>query len=273
MRPDASIVPEQRYWRRRANMRVRKRRIARNALRICGLLLIQLVIAAILFFAGLRGFERLLDSRMFAIDSVDLGGTRRAARERILADLTTFEGRNLFHLDLAEVAAAVERDPWVMEASIKRVMPGTLRIRIEERRPCAIALLAHQPYLVDCIGHVMGPVGPALFEDLPVLTGLENLEGPARDVALRRAVSLLERLRDTSPRFLQAISEFDLAEPDRVTVQTVLPGPRLLLDPVAVERNVERYLDLRGEIAQQVGTTDYVDLRWRGRITVMPEND
>ena len=61
--------------------------------------------------------------------------------------------------------------------------------------------------------------------------------------------------------------------PYRVGVQTVLPGPRLLLDPIMVERNVERYLDLRGEIAQQVGAAEYVDLRWRGRITVMPEQE
>jgi hypothetical protein len=81
---------------------------------------------------------------------------------------------------------------------------------------------------------------------------------------------MLARLSRESPRFVQAISELDVAQPDRVLVRTVDPGPLLLLDPEQVERNVTRWLDLRGQIAQQVGTSEYVDLRWQGRITVMP---
>ena len=81
---------------------------------------------------------------------------------------------------------------------------------------------------------------------------------------------MLARLRRTAPRFVQAISDLDLSRTDRVLVRTVQPGPSLLLDPDRIERNVERYLELRSEIGHQVGTSKYVDLRWRGRITVKP---
>ena len=66
------------------------------------------------------------------------------------------------------------------------------------------------------------------------------------------------------------VSELDLSREDRVTARTVEHGPRLLLDPLRIERNVLRYLALRSVIENRVGPTDYVDLRWRDRIAVMP---
>jgi hypothetical protein len=53
-------------------------------------------------------------------------------------------------------------------------------------------------------------------------------------------------------------------------VRTVDPGPAILLDPDRVERNLNRYLELRREIARRAGRLEYVDLRWRERISVMP---
>ena len=47
-------------------------------------------------------------------------------------------------------------------------------------------------------------------------------------------------------------------------------GPEILLDPHRVERNLNRYLKLRREIARRADQLEYVDLRWQDRIAVMP---
>jgi hypothetical protein len=47
-------------------------------------------------------------------------------------------------------------------------------------------------------------------------------------------------------------------------------GPRLLLDPQLIERNVNRWLDLGRAISNRAGALDYVDLRWSQRIVVKP---
>jgi hypothetical protein len=62
----------------------------------------------------------------------------------------------------------------------------------------------------------------------------------------------------------------DLSRADRIVIRTVDPGPEILLDPVRVERNLNRYLELRREIARRADRLEYVDLRWRDRIAVKP---
>ncbi len=47
-------------------------------------------------------------------------------------------------------------------------------------------------------------------------------------------------------------------------------GPTILLDPRRVELNLLEFLELREAIHRRVGAAEYVDLRWRDRISVMP---
>ena len=81
---------------------------------------------------------------------------------------------------------------------------------------------------------------------------------------------MIGRLRLYAMPFVETVSELDLSREDRILARTVDPGPRLLLDPPRVERNVLRYLALRSTIEGRIGPADYVDLRWRDRIAVMP---
>jgi hypothetical protein len=54
---------------------------------------------------------------------------------------------------------------------------------------------------------------------------------------------------------------------------TAAPGPRLLLDPTQVERNLDAYRALKRRIEEKVGPAEYVDLRWSHRISVFPRED
>ena len=103
-----------------------------------------------------------------------------------------------------------------------------------------------------------------------MITGLEGLGSDALIAALRRGVAILERLHVRAPLFAQRLSELDLSESGAVAVHTLGGGPRLLLDPESVERNVSRWLDLGRVIRDRAGPLDYVDLRWSQRIAVKP---
>ena len=264
---------DQRYWRRRANRRVRKARRARTLYRWSVIVLVNGLVAAVLLFAGARAFRHLTTSSYFAVERIELLGSERTSAARIRAAVTPYIGRNLLELNLYEIERIVRHDPWVRRALVRRVLPNMLRITLSERRPCAVALIGGVAHLVDDTGYVIGPTGPGRADDLPVLSGLAGLERGELVAALTRGVALLRQLANTSRRFTLEISEFDLSRRDRVTVRTVAPGPRILLDPQRIDRNVEQYLALRGEIEIRVGAADYVDLRWKDRIAVMPERN
>jgi cell division protein FtsQ len=262
--------PDQRYWRRRANRRVRKERLTRS-LRRWGAVSVALAILGIaLFQAGAHAVERIKVRGGFAVEHLQVIGADRGGPESILQRLSPYVGRNIVDINLNEVTDVVARDPWVLHASAKRVLPGTLRITVTERHPAAVAMIGRTPYLVDTTGYVVGELQPGPFERLPVLVGLDGHDDEQLAAALLRGVRTLVHLHEATGSWVSEIAEMDLSRPDRIAVRTIERGPAILLDPGRVDRNVNHYLELRREIARRAGRLEYVDLRWQDRIAVMP---
>jgi cell division septal protein FtsQ len=207
------------------------------------------------------------------LERIEVEGTSKTTPEAIRARLSRFMGRNLLDLALADVVETAGTDPWVRDVSAKRILPHGLRLKVTERRPAAIAVLDSVAHVIDEEGFDIGPCGEDLAYDLPVLTGLDSLEKGARPEALSRGATLVRRLRAVRNAWASGISEVDVARPDRVAIVTAAPGPRLLLDPERIERNLDDYLALRRRIEEKVGPAEYVDLRWSHRISVLPSDD
>lgn len=265
--------PEQHYWRRRANRRVRKARLTRSMGRLLASATALGIIGTAVFQAGAHAVESVKSVDGLSVERIDVDGAERAGSDVIRKRLETFLGRNILDLRLYEVVAAAEADPWVLSASAKRILPGSLRVTVQERRAAARAVIGKVTYVVDTTGYVAGKAGPGEFSHLPLLRGLDGLDREALAAALVRGVSTLARLQRAAGVWVDEIGEIDLSSDDRIAVRTVDPGPRILLDARNVERNLSRFLELRREIARRAGTLEYVDLRWRDRITVMPAAD
>ena len=266
------IRPEQqqRYWRRQANRRVRKARLTRSLLRWSLILMANGVVAGLLISAGWRIYREATTTEQLALERVEIDGTHRASAEAMRHRLQPHMGHNLLDLDLHALIADAARDPWLAEVSARRVLPHTVRVTVRERTPRAIALIGGVAHVVDETGYVVGPSGTGFPDDLPVLTGLDGLDEETLVVALRRGARMVVRLSETVEPWVSEISEIDLSQRDRIVVHTIKPGPRIYLDPDQVTRNVASYLELRREIHRRIGTIDYIDLRWRDRISVMP---
>jgi len=262
--------PDHRYWRRRANRKVRKERLTRNLLRVSLILLLNGFVLVVLAYSTTQAVYGLTRSSEFALQRIEITGAQRTAPEAIRAILAGYVGTNLFDLDLAQIGSVLLRDPWIREVKVRRVLPDTLRVGLSERRPTARAIIGGVAHVVDATGYVIGSVGTGQADQLPALVGLDRIEGDALAAELRRGVGLLQRLELTSEEFYRGIAELDLSSDRQVTVRTVKRGPALLLDPRRIERNVRAYLELEQEIGRRVGALQYMDLRWRDRISVMP---
>jgi len=265
--------PDRRYWRRRVNRHVRKARRARTLLRWTGIVAANLAIGAVLVVSGASVARHFATSDELAVREILVEGTARTTPDAVRAVLQAYMGRNLVELALDEVAKSATRDPWVKEASVKRILPETLRVSVVERTPGALALLRGLVYVVDDGGFVMGPAGPDLPYDLPLLVGLDGLQGNDREAALARGVALLMKLHGVFPAWTRGISEIDLSRPDRVVVTRLEGGPQILLDPERIDRNLGAYLALQPTIARKIGDVSRVDLRWSQRISLLPAAD
>jgi len=261
---------DQKYWRRKANRRVRRQRLTKKLIGWAGIVLANGLIAGGIVVAALEASAKLLGGPEFAIETFRVERTKRASLSGIEARLAhRYAGRNIFSVNLYEIERLATLDPWVRAASVKRVLPGTIRVRVTERRPVAVALIEGAAHLVDGEGYVIGPTGTGA-DNLPVLSGLRGLENDELAATLQRGVTMLERLSTRAPMFTKRLSELNFSEPTHIAVRTIGGGPRLLLDPEMIERNVSRWLDLGQAIRNRAGALDYVDLRWSQRIVVKP---
>jgi cell division septal protein FtsQ len=265
--------PELHYLRRQGNLRVRKARWMKNLLRPWKVVVGNGVAAALLLLGGIRAVTQILSSDAFALNRIEVEGTRRTTADRVEAQLHGFVGQSVWRIDLDDVAARATEDAWVQSASVKRILPKALRVQVVERTPTALALLDGSVQVVDATGTSIGAVGPGLEEDLPVLTGLGELRGEARRGRLEQGVAAVQTLSAAVPDWIDQISELDVSAEDAFVVTTRKPGPRIVLEPQAADRNVATYLARRRDIETRVGSAASVDLRWRGRITVLPTPD
>jgi len=257
---------DRRYWRSRGNRRIRKKRMARHTLRWAALIAVHLIVVGALAVAAGQVARHVTRSSEFALSEVRVDGLARVTDEEIHRMLLPYLQRNLLDLDLDTVAAAIEREPWVREARVRRVLPRSLHVAIRERVPVARIAGGTEPLLVDEDGVVLPDRTGTDGEGLPWVVA--DGDGRPGGATVRAALAGLRRLHRERPDWYPEVDAITVA--DGALGVVLVDGERVLLDPDRPERNLDEWLALRGEIGRRVGAAETVDLRWRGRIAVRP---
>jgi cell division protein FtsQ len=232
------------------------------------------VILAVLAFAGTEGWHWLRTTPMLEITKIALGDVSQAESRRLDRLLSAWRGRNLVAVDLSAIRAAMLTDPWVEDAMVRRVFPGTLTVRISEKRPVAVAVLDGRLTLVDRAGQSIVAWSARLGTlDLPLITGLDIQAPEERSGQIREGLAALASLRRHDPDLLARLSELDLSRADRITARlTDEPAP-LYLSREEVTANLDHYLAVREDIHTRLAAVHAIDLRWRGRVVVVPDGN
>ena len=114
-------------------------------------------------------------------DSLALLGNVYASSARLLRLFSTDYGHSIFAVPLAERRRRLLAVDWVEDASVARIWPNRLLVRITERKPVAFVSMpfhagANSPsryLLIDVDGVLLDPPARAKFT-FPVLTGLTH---------------------------------------------------------------------------------------------------
>jgi len=92
------------------------------------------VFAIVVVLAVAAGGWLALGSPFFQVERVVVRGVRHLGQDQVRSLAGLGDDANLIRLSLDEVAARVERDPWVAAAEASRDLPSTLVIAVRERR-------------------------------------------------------------------------------------------------------------------------------------------
>lgn len=221
--------------------------------------------------AGVRAF---LSSSALTITDITVEGAVRMPEGLVREALADLVGRGMFEIDLDDWRPRVQALSWVADASMRRVMPGTVAVTITERQPMAIGRVGDTLNVVDRRGVIIDAFGPNYGDmDLPIIDGLaysgDQGAGVLEQSRAALAVRLLSELQRT-PDLSTMISQVDVADPRNAVV--TLKGDTTLLqlgDGRFAER-LQMYLDLAPRLREDVPDADSVDLRYDTRVFVTP---
>ena len=97
-------------------------------------------------------------SPLFSVTAIRIDGAINSRAAEVLADQDVYPGRPLVLIRTGAVEAALEADPWVKEASVRRRFPDRIEVSIAERREVAAVAVAEGWQTVSDDGRVMGLV-------------------------------------------------------------------------------------------------------------------
>ena len=198
-----------------------------------------------------------------ALTILGLTYTSRFKVQRIFA--ADFD-RSVFSVPLAERRRRLLAIDWVADASVSRVWPDRLVIRIRERQPVAYVSFRSGPLLIDAQGVLLEPPAQAEFS-FPVLSGVREEESEAdRHARVRCFLQVQEEMGYLA----KDISEMDVSDPEniRIVAQVDRSVVTLLLGDGNYGQRFQNFLNHYPEIRKGSPHAKVFDLRLDGRFTV-----
>ena len=231
--------------------------------------------AALVVLLGVAGYAThrvlvgIVEMPMFRVQRIVIHGNRRLSNGEVLALLDGLRGQSLLTVNLDHWRDEVLNSPWVAGALLRRTLPSTVDVSVQERNPLGIGRISGALYLIDDNGLVIDEYGPNYADlDLPIIDGLSSAPGDASPDAARATLArrLLDALRVRN--MAARVSQIDVSDPRNAVV--LLEGDPTLVrlgDDHFVER-LQSYVDLAPALRERVSGIDYVDMRFNERVYV-----
>ena len=220
--------------------------------------------------AALKLREYVVHDRQFVLsrdrqDAVAVEGLRYASRSKVLRTFSPDFDRSIFTVPLAERRRRLLAIDWVEDASVSRIWPDRLVVRIRERKPVAFVFLRAGVLLVDAQGVLLDPPAEAQFS-FPVLSGVSEDESESQRHEQVRA--LLGLLEDLGP-LARDVSEVNAADEDnlRMVVQVDNRALELAMGDGNYGRRYRNFLSHYPEMKRTSPGVKSFDLRLDDRIT------
>jgi cell division septal protein FtsQ len=264
-------VPSDRRFRRSRIHATRRRHLRTRPLwRALRLVTMLAVLAGVGYWAAQEG----IGVPWLRVQHITVRGNQRVQTGEILGLLDGLKGDNLLATDLEKWRARLYASTWIVDATLRRRLPGTVDVEVRERQPAGIARVGTSLILIDASGQVIDEYGPRYADlDLPVIDGLvvdPRAVPPTLDRARSQLVfRLLADLR-TRPDLCRRVSQIDVQDVhDAHVILDDDPAVIRLGDTQFVER-LESYVGLQATLRESVPNMDYVDLRFGERVYVGP---
>jgi cell division protein FtsQ len=272
--PAVSVPPDRGSARKKTVQKPQRSR--KIALRLFALFKILAVVTAIvLVAAGALFLGRYAHtSDLLTLRNITIDGCGHLDPSGLAAVIRQSFPPNVLQIDLNRLRERLEQEPWIKKAEIRRILPGSLKVYIQERVPSVIAEIGGELVLLDNEGVLLDQYGPSYGKlDVPVFRGLRGDNPLAYKVLqedntarVRLGIQVLTELEAGLPDSTRSISEIDLSDPSNVRILTVEDSTEVRLGSRDFFKRFQAFLSEYQSVKSRYGECSWVDLRFDGQI-------
>jgi cell division protein FtsQ len=227
---------------------------------------------------ALSAFIYTYTSERFNLKTVTIYGCKETNPKRLEAMIRREFPTNILRIDLRHLKSRLQKEAWVKEAEIRRILPSELVIYLQERLPSVILELHGELMLADREGVLLDTYDPRYGKlDVPVFKGVlgEDAESYRQNedenaARIRQGLEMLAEIETGLPSYTRKISEVDISDRNNLKILLVDDTAEVYLGEKDYCRrfrnlmeNLGQYADLKSQYSTEVAS---VDLRFAGQI-------
>jgi len=186
---------------------------------------------------------------------------------------------NILRIDLGMLRERLEQEAWIRRVEIRRVLPSSLKIYIEERVPSVIGEIGGELQLLDSEGILLQAYDPDAEKlDAPVFSGLSGDNPDAYRVLqednsarVRLGVQVLADLAHGATDLTRAVSEIDLSDLGNVKILLVNDTAEIYLGDHDFLKRFQAFIAQYDDVKSQYGEMASVNLRFFPDIIYNPK--
>jgi len=237
---------------------------------------IGLILAGTLLIYGFRQIKHMVQdgTAKFQLKEIEVNGNYIETRADILkrCGLESSPVR-LLDIDPNELVRKLLHSPYIKNAAAVTSLPASLRITIDERKPCAF-IYGRGLNLIDTEGVLIPVPRRSISWNLPFITGAEGPLGSlgqrTRSKKAQKAVQILDYLQYADSPIIQIISEIDMSSSRNPKLRLVKGGVEVRLDADNYQENLfvlnqyfNHYLDWN-----KLAAIEYFDVRFKDQLII-----
>jgi cell division protein FtsQ len=199
-------------------------------------------------------------------DAITIQGLKYASRTKVQRVFAGDYDRSIYLVPLAERRRRLEAIDWIENASVSRIWPDRIVVRVRERQPVAFVNMRRGVLLIDAHGKFLEPPAQAQFA-FPVIRGISENDS---DAQCQDRVGTFLRVQEDLGYLANEISEVDTADPENIRIITRMDrrALTLLMGDGNYARRYQNFVKHYPEIVKRSPQARIFDLRLEDRITV-----
>ncbi len=240
-----------------------------------GKCLVGLTLCAVLAWGAHGVWERVVHADYFKLRTIHITGNKTLSEQRIRYLLAIPADHSLLAIDLPRLGTRLSRHPFIQTVALRRLLPATLEVTIQEQSPALVVRSRGQSLIVDTEGRVLRDFDHEEDGALPeLILNQQHVLSPGMRLDLEeieRAFELLHTYRESPLNATTRLRELSISA-SGASVWKIEPYTfQLRFGEGQIISQLGRLPHVLNYITHQGIEVQAIDLSYRNRIIVIPK--